>query len=326
MKLPRRQFLHLATGAVALSAVPRFARAQTYPSRPITMIVPFPPGGSIDVVGRVVAERMRQSLGQPLTIQNVSGAEGTIAVGRAARARPDGYTLVVGGMSTHVLNGGLYSLPYDLLNDFAPISSLAIIPQVLFARKTMAAADVKELITWLRANPNQASAGIGSATNHLLTTLFQKEIGTQFTLVPYRGNAPARQDLLAGRIDLFFDNPDQFPLMRVGSIKAYAVTSDARWTVVPDVPTFAKMGIPALAYSSWTGLFAPKGTPKDILGKLNAAAVEATADTAVRLRLGELGYEILPREQQTPQALAALQKADAEKWWPIIKELGLKGE
>jgi tripartite-type tricarboxylate transporter receptor subunit TctC len=326
MKLPRREFLCLAAGAAALPPMSRIARAQTYPSRPITIVVPFAAGGAADVVGRVVAERMRQSLGQPLTIQNVGGADGTIAVGRVARARPDGYTLVVGGMTTYVLNGAFYSLPYDLLNDFAPISSLATTPQVLFARKTMPASDMKELITWLKANPNQVSAANSSATNHLLTTLFQKEIGTQFTLVPYRGNAAARQDLLAGQIDLSFDNPDQLPLMRVGSIKAYAVTSDARLTVVPDVPTFAEMGMPVLTYYSWYGLFAPKGTPKDIIGKLNAAAAEALGDPAVSSRLAELGYGVFPRERQTPAALAALQKADAEKWWPIIKELGIKAE
>jgi tripartite-type tricarboxylate transporter receptor subunit TctC len=315
----------LATLAV-VSCLSVAASAQNYPSRPITMIVPFPAGGGYDTIGRVVVERMKQSLGQPFIIQNVTGADGTIAVGRVARAAPDGYTLVLGGMSTHVLNGALYSLPYDLLNDFTPISSLGTGPLVLFARKTMPAADVKELIVWLKANPKQASAGISTASIHALTMLFQKEIGTQLTLVPYRGNPAVRPDLLAGRIDLFFDLPDQLPLMRAGSIKAYAVTSDARLTAAPDVPTFTEMGMPTLTYSAWYALFAPKDAPREIVTKLNTAAVEALTDPAVRSRLLDLGYEIFPRERQTPEALRALVKADAEKWWPIIKAAGIKGE
>ena len=192
-------------------------------------------------------------------------------------------------MGTHVLNGAFYSLPYDVLNDFAPISPLVTVPYVLFARKTMPAKDLNELIAWLKANPNKASAGITSVGYRLLAAFFQKETGTQFALVPYRGGAPAMQDLVAGQIDLLFGTPDQLPLMRAGSIKAYAVTSDTRLALAPDIPTFAEMGLPALSYSAWFGLFAPKGTPKDIIGKLNAAAVEALADPAVRSRLVDLG-------------------------------------
>jgi tripartite-type tricarboxylate transporter receptor subunit TctC len=320
-----RHAITLAVLAV-VSCLSVAASAQNYPSRPITMIVPFPAGGGHDIIGRVVAERMKQSLAQPFTIQNVTGAEGTIAVGRAARAAPDGYTLALGGTSTHVLNGALYSLPSDLLNDFVPISPLGTYPLNLFASKTMPAADVKELVAWLKANPKQASAGIGTASIHVLTVLFQKEIGTQITLVPYRGNPPVRQDLLAGRIDLFFDNPDQLPMVRAGSIKAYAVTSDARLTAVPDIPTFAETGMPALTYSTWFGLFTPKRAPREIVTKLNSAAVEALADPAVRSRLLDLGYEIFPRERQAAEALAAMQKADAEKWWPLIKAAGIKAE
>jgi tripartite-type tricarboxylate transporter receptor subunit TctC len=327
MKLPRRTFLHLAAGAAALPAMSRLARAQTYPSRPITMIVPFAAGGPTDVVGRVVAEWMRVSLGQPIVIENVGGAEGSIGVGRAARARPDGYTIDLGITSTHVLNGAFYPLRYDVLNDFVPISLLATAPLVLVARKTLPANDLRELIAWLKANPSRPSAGIQTVGFRLLMAFFQKETGTQFTLVPYRGSAPEMQDLIAGHIDLFFDSSlVQLPLVRAGTIKAYAVTSDTRLALAPDIPTFGEMGLPGFVYSGWVGLFAPKGTPKDIIGKLNAATVEALADPSMRSRLVDLGYEVFPREQQTPEALGEMVKADAEKWWPIIEELGIKAE
>jgi tripartite-type tricarboxylate transporter receptor subunit TctC len=267
---------------------------------------------------------MKGSLAQPIIIENVSGADGSIGAGRAARARPDGYTIDIGFQGNHVLNGAFFSLPYDVLNDFAPISPLATVSGVLYARKTLPAKDPKELIAWLKANPNKASAGVTSVSYRLLAASFQKETGTQFTLVPYRGNAPAVQDLAAGQIDLWFGLPEQLPLMRAGSIKAYAVSSDARMPVALDIPTFAEMGLPALSYSDWVGLFAPKGTPMDIISKLNAAAIEALADPVVRSRFAALGLEVFPRERQTPEALGALVKVDAEKWWPIIKELGIK--
>jgi tripartite-type tricarboxylate transporter receptor subunit TctC len=326
MRLPRRQFLHLAAGAAVAPAVSQTARAQTYPSRFITMIVPFPAGGNTDAIGRVVAERMRRLLGQAVIIENVSGADGSIGVGRAARARPDGYTIDLGMTATHVMIGAFYSLSYDVLNDFAPISPVTTDWRVLFAKKTMPAKDLKELIVWLKDNPNKASTGFTSVENHLVSALFQKQTGTQFALVPYRGFAPAMQDLLAGQIDLLFAAPDSLPLMRAGSIRAYAVTSDTRLALAPDIPTFDEMGLRSLSYSAWTGLFAPKGTPRDIIGKLNAAAVEALTDPAVRSRLADLGEEVFPRERQTPEVLGALVRADAEKWWPIIKESGIRAE
>jgi tripartite-type tricarboxylate transporter receptor subunit TctC len=219
-----------------------------------------------------------------------------------------------------------YSLPYDVLNDFVPISPLVTAPAVLFARKTMPANDLNEFIAWLKANPNKASAGVVSLGFRLITMFLQRETSTAFVLVPYRGGAPAVQDLAAGQIDLLFATPDQLPQMRAGNIKAYAVTSDRRLTAAPDVPTFAEMGLAALSFPDWFGIFAPKGTPRNIVGKLNAAAVEALADPTVRSRFVELGFEIFPSERQTPEALGALVKADAEKWWPIIKEFGIKAE
>jgi tripartite-type tricarboxylate transporter receptor subunit TctC len=267
---------------------------------------------------------MSKLLLQPIVVENVSGAEGSIGAGRVARARPDGYAISMGSISTHVLNGALYSLPYDVLNGFAPILPIARAPQILFARNTMPARDLKELIAWLKANPHKASAGISFGTGHLLTAFFQKETGTQFTLVPYRSNP--FQDLAAGQIDLTFATGVILPLLRAGTIKAYAVTSELRLASAPDVPTFAELALPGLSYSAWAGLFAPKGTPNEVIDKLNAAAVEALAAPAVRSRLADIGFEIFPREQQTPGALGAMQKADAEKWWPIIKELGIKAQ
>ena len=324
--LPRREFLQLGGAAVAAPALPRSAAAQTYPSRPITMIVPFPPGGNVDVVGRVLAERMRVTLGQPIIIENIAGANGSIGVGRTARAKPDGYTIDLGFLGGHVQNGALYSLQYDVLNDFQPILPLVATPYVIFARKTVPANDLAEFIAWLKANPDKASAAIVTVGVHLVTALFAKETGTQFAMVPYRGTAPAMQDLVAGQIDFSFDLPVQLSLMRAGSLKAFAVTSEMRLASASDIPTIGEIGFPALTSSTWFGFFAPKGTPTDIVGRLNAAAVEALADPAVRSRFVALGLEIFPRERQTPEALGALVKADVEKWWPIIKESGIKAE
>src|SRR6516225_5742803 len=228
MKLRRRKFLHLASGTVALLMVSQSAWAQAYPTRPITMIVPIAAGSASDTIGRLVAERMRGSLGQPIIIENVSGASGSIGTGRAARARPDGYTIVIGFNSSHALNGALYSLRYDVLNDFEPISPLVMGPIVFYARKTMPAKDLNDLIDWLKANPDKASAGITTVGVHLVAALFQKQTGTKFTLVPYRGVPTALQDLVAGRIDLLFGTPDLLPVVRGGITKAYAVTSDTR--------------------------------------------------------------------------------------------------
>jgi tripartite-type tricarboxylate transporter receptor subunit TctC len=327
MKLPRRKFLHLAAGGVALPAVSRVARAQTYPVRPITMIVPFAPGGVADAIARIIAEPMRRSLGQPIIIENVAGADGSIGSGRVARARPDGYTIEYSGTSTHVLNGAFYSLPYDVLTAFTPISPIAVTSPMIVGRKTFPANDLGELITWLKANPNKASMAIGFTAARILATYLQQQTGTRFALVPYRGTAPAMQDLVAGQIDLSIDFAlTSLPLVRTGSIKGYARTSDMRAVQVPDIPTFAEIGLPMITYFEWAALFAPQGTPRDIIDKLNAAVVEALADPVVRSRITEFGGEIFPQEQQTPEALAAIQKADTEKWWPIMKAAGIRAE
>jgi tripartite-type tricarboxylate transporter receptor subunit TctC len=327
MKRSRRQFLQLAASAAALPTVSPMALAQAYPSRPITMVVTVSPGSSLDATGRILAEAMRSSLGQPVIVENISGADGSIGTGRVAHARPDGYTIELGGTSTHMLNGAVYSLPYDVVNDFAPISPLVTVPDFLYARKTMPGKDLNELIAWLKANPNKASAGIATSYRRLITAFFQKETATQFTLVPYRGGPPAMQDLVAGQIDLLFYGVDQLPLVRAGSVRAYAVASDTRSSLAPDIPTFGEMGLPlSFSGAGWGGLFAPKGTPKEMIDRFNAATVQALADPLVRSRLADLGFEIFPREQQTPEALGAFQKAQIEKWWPFIKEFGIKAE
>ena len=303
------------------------AAAQTYPSRPITLIVPFPAGGSTDAVGRVVAERMRASLGQPIVIENVGGAGGSIGVGRVARAAPDGYTLDVGQWDTHVANGATYPLAYDLMKDFEPVALISSNPFLILARKTMPATDLKGLIAWLKANPDKASQAIPTAGSHVAGVLFQKQTDTRFAFVPYRGGGPAMQDLVAGQIDMMIIQAAvALPQVRGGAIKAYAVTAKSRFAAAPDVPTVDEAGLPGLHISGWFALFAPKGTPKPVIDRLNAAVVDALADPAIRARLADLGQEIPPREQQTPEALAAFHKAEVEKWWPIIKAANIKGE
>jgi tripartite-type tricarboxylate transporter receptor subunit TctC len=329
MNLRRRQFLQLAAGAAALPAVSQIARAQTYPTRPITIVVPFSPGAGTDMIARIIAERMRALLGQTGLIENVTGAGGSIGVGRVARAEPNGYALSIGNWASHVLNGALYTLQYDLLTDFEPVALLTSNPLIIVARKEMPADDLKGLIAWLKANPDKASAGTTGAggTSGIGGVLFQKETGTRFQFVPYRGGAPATQDLVAGQIDLIFDNPlNSLPNVRAGKIKAYAITAKARMTSAPDIPTVDEAGLPGFYVSNWTGLWLPKGTPKDVIAKINAVAVDAMADPAVRQRLADLGHEIFPREQQAPEALRAFQKAEIKKWWPIVKEAGIKPE
>ena len=256
----------------------------------------------------------------------MSHANHEFGASRAARARPDGYTIILGFFGSHVVNGAYYSLPYDVINDFAPISLLVTFPLVLFVRKTMPAQNLNELVAWLKANPNRASAGTFAAGQRLLCAFFRNETGTQFTFVPYRGDGAAMQDLIAGQIDLLFYSLDSLPLARSGSIKAYAVTGDTRSVLAPEIPTMAEIGLPAVSYSTWLGFFAPKGTPRDVVLKLNVATVQALADLTVRSRFADLGMEVFPLEKQTPEALAALQKADIEKWWPLIKEFGIKAE
>ena len=305
------------------------APAQVYPSRPITMIVPYSAGGPTDTLGRILAEHMRSSLGQSIIIENVTGAGGTIGVGRVARAAPDGYTLGIGQVSTNGFNGATYSLSYDLVKDLAPVALLTIAPMWIIGKADFPASNVKDLIAWLKANPDKATmAAVGwGGASHLCGVYFQKESGTRLTFVPYRGAAPANQDLVAGQIDLFCpEASNSLPLVKSGKVKPFAVLAKTRWPAAPDVPTIDEAGLPGLYIPFWHAFFVPAGTPKDIVGKLNAAAVAALADPATRARLIEMGQEIPARDMQTPEALAAFQKAEIEKWWPIIKAAGIKAE
>jgi tripartite-type tricarboxylate transporter receptor subunit TctC len=327
MHLPRRKFLHLVAGAAALPAVPRVAWAQAYPARPITIVVPFPAGGSTDVIGRILAEKMRAILGQTIIIENVGGAGGSIGVGRVARASPDGYTLDIGQWDTHVANGAMYPLSYNLQTGFEPIALISSNPFLILGKRDMPGNDLKGLVAWLKANPDKASAAVPTAGTQVASALFQKESGTRFVVVPYRGGGPAMQDLVAGHIDMMLIQAAvALPQLRSGAIKAYAVMASGRFAAAQNIPTVDEAGLPGLHISGWFGLYAPKGTPRAVIDKLNAALVDALADATVRSRLADVGQEIPPREQQTPEALGAFTKAEIEKWWPIIKAANLKGE
>ena len=311
---------------LAAAAGTAFAQA-SYPSRSITLIAPFPPGGSTDVVARVMAERMRPLLGQSVVVENVGGAGGSIGVGRLARAAPDGYTIDLGQWDTHVGNGAVYTLPYDLQKDFEPIGLLTLNPQLLLARKTIPADNLKELVAWLRANLGTATLASQTAGAQVAGLLLQQATDTKVMFVPYRGGGPAMQDLVAGHIDLLvIQAAAGMPQVRAGTIKAFANLSPSRSFAVPGIPTADEGGVPGLHVAGWFGLFAPKGTPREPVARLNAAMVQALADPSVQARLAELGLDIASPELQTPEGLAAFHKAEIEKWWPIIKAAAIKVE
>ncbi|HWF94050.1 MAG TPA: tripartite tricarboxylate transporter substrate-binding protein [Xanthobacteraceae bacterium] len=322
-----RRAILIAMGLGLCAASP--AASQPYPSHPITIVVPFAPGGATDVLPRMLGERLREALGQSVIIENVSGAGGTIGLGRVARAAPDGYTLVSGNWSTFVSNGAIYTLPYDLVQDFEPVVLLPSNSHLIATRKTLPAGNLSELLAWLKANQDKvsmATAGVGTGS-HFAAVLLQSLTGTTFPLVHYRGGGPALQDLLSGQIDLMTNQAAVFlPQARAGSIKVFAVLAKERLVQAPEIPTADEAGMSGFHLSVWNGFWAPRGTPGDVIAKLNAAVVNILAEPELRQRLIDLAYEIPPRAQQTPAALGALQKAEIEKWWPIIKAAHVKAE
>ena len=316
----------LLTAALTVLSV-ACATAQDFPTRPITIVAPFPPGGPTDTTSRILAEHMKTTLGQSVIVENQTGAGGTIGMGRVAHAAPDGYTLVVGQWTTHVGGGALYPLNFHVLNDFEPISPLVSSPLWLVGRTSLGPNNAKELIAWLKANPNKASAatiGAGSAA-HMCLVYFANSTGTTMNYVPYRGGAPAQQDLIGGQVDLACLEVSQtLGSYRGGKLKFFGVLASKRWFMAPDVPTLEEAGVPGLQFPFWHGMWAPKGTPKPIIAKLNDAVVKTFADAAVQKRFHDLGMDIPPRDRLTPKALRDLHQAELDKWWPIIKAAGIK--
>ncbi len=329
MQYHRRHILRLAASALTLPAVVRTASAESFPSRPITIYVPFAPGALNDIVARLLSDGMGKALGQPVIVENLAGADGTIATSRVAHTAPDGYTLIVGNWNTQVANGLIYAQQYDIVKDFEPVMLLPAAPMVLVAKKATPATDLKAFIAWLKANPDKASvgtAGVGSPP-HMLALLFRKQTGTQFGLIPYRGAGPAMQDVVAGQIDAtFITVAPALPQIAAGSIKAFGLTAQQRVAAAPDIPTMAEAGLPNFYFSYWSGLFAPHGTPAEIVRAIGAAAVAAMNAAAIRQKLDAQAFETPPPDRQTAQALAQLQRDEIAKWWPIIKEAGIKAE
>ena len=305
------------------------ALAQSYPSRPVILIVPYPAGGPSDTLARVLAEAMRTTLGQPVIVENVSGAGGSIGTQRVARSSPDGYTLSLGHVQTHVINGATQNLSYDVVKDFEPVTLIADTPQWLVAKASFPANDLKEMVAWMKANPGKTTAGtvgVGGPTD-IAGIYFQRHTGTTFQFVPYRGGAPLIQDLIAGQIDLTFGQAANYlGPVRGGKLKPYAVLASKRWWAAPEVPTIQEAGGPEIISTFWHGMWVAKGTPKDVIAKLNTAVSQALEDPTVKKRFADIGQEIWPRQQQNPAALAAQQKAEIERWWPIIKDAGIKAQ
>ena len=324
-----RKPILIAAVLAALLAGAGAAAAQAYPTRPITMIVPLATGGSTDVIARIVAEGMRPTLGQPVVVENVTGAGGTIGVGRAARAAPDGYTINLGQWGTNMANGAIYPLQYDVIGDFEPVALIASQPFLIDSRKSLPADDLKGLIAWIKANPDkvtEGNSGIGTPS-HVAGILLQNTLGLRWQMVPYRSAGLSMQDLIAGQIDILLDTPAvSLPQVQAGTIKAYAVTAKSRVAVAPDIPTVDEAGLPGFYFSFWHAIWVPKGTPKPIIAKLNEAVVNALADATVRKRLTDIAQDIYPRDQLTPEALGAFHRAEAAKWWPINKAAGIKAE
>jgi len=316
----------IAAIALALLAFVAPAAADTFPSRPITLIVPFPPGGSTDLAARLMADKMGAALGQPVIVENIGGAGGSIAVGRLARATPDGYTIDIGQWDTHV-GSIIYKINYDLQTDFAPIGLISINPQLLLAPQAFPANDMKTLVSWMKAHPGDAKFVNQNATAQVGGLLLQKLTDTKMLFIPYRGAGPAMTDLIGGQVDLLLvQGAVALPQVRAGTIKALVNLAPARSPSMPDIPSADEAGVPGFYMQGWFGFFAPKGTPPEAIAKLNSAMVTALSDPALRAKFANFGLDVASREQQTPQGLAAFHDAEIKKWWPIIKAAGIRGD
>jgi tripartite-type tricarboxylate transporter receptor subunit TctC len=324
-----RMLKFCTAAALALLAGVSAANGQAYPSRPITMIVALPAGGGVDALARILAEHMRGTLGQPIVVENMGGAGGTLSIARVVRSAPDGYTIGMGTLGQYVVSGAVYTLGFDMLADLAPVALLPDVPYWMIARKTLPPNTLPELVAHLKVNPDKLSAtSVGTASvARFCGMFFQKQTGTAFRFVPYRGGAPALQDLVAGQVDLSCDlAANSLGQFKNGNVKAYAVMSKSRWFAAPTVPSADEAGVPGLYVGTWHGLWMPKGTPDDVIARVNAAARAAMNDPGVKQRIADLGMNLPPREIETPAAFAAFHKSEVEKWYPIVKASGVKAE
>ena len=313
--------------AAALAACCSAASAQNFPARPVAIVVPFSAGGPTDTIARVMAERMTRTLGQAVVVENVTGAGGNIGVARVVRAAPDGHMVSIGHIGPHVINGAMYKLEYDLLKDLAPVGMFVTNPQVIVSKNGLPSKDLQSLIEHAKTKPISIATGGAGTPSHISGVYFQKLTGGTAQIVHYRGGAPASADIMAGHVDVFFDQAaNALPQIRSGKVRAYAVTQTTRLSVASDIPTVDEAGMPGYYMAVWHGLWVPRGTPGAVIARLNSAMVEAAADENVRKRLADIGQDMLPRDQQTPEALAAHHKAEIDKWWPIIRSAGIRAD